>query len=221
MHDLETPKILPGAGCRWFAVHTRHHHEKTVAALLVAKGFQVFFPKYEATRRWADRWKRLTLPLFPGYLFFANEIDRRLQLLCTPGVQSIVQTGSVPAPIPNEEIQQIRRLLDSSLPVEPHPFLKEGDRVRINAGPLAGLEGLLSRKKDGLRLVLSVQLLGRSAAVSVDARIVEPVRGSNALRDFARVVGSEFAQPSKKGRVTSRPSLREQSRDIKDLYCTR
>jgi transcription antitermination factor NusG len=202
---LETRNLGPRMDCRWYAVYTRHNHERTVAELLLGKGFQVFYPTYEGIRQWADRRKRLDLPLFPSYLFFANEIDRRLQVLSTPGVRSIVQTANVPAPIPNEEIIQIRRLLDGNVPVEPHPFLKQGDRIRINAGPLAGLEGILSRKKCGLRLVLSVTMLGRSAAVSIDAQDVEPVTSSRETIDFLSVVSTQYPPPSRNDRVTGRP----------------
>jgi len=158
---------------RWFAVHTRYQHEQTVAKTLVGKGFSVFLPTFDTVHRWADRKKRLTLPLFPGYLFFANEIDRQIHILSTPGVNAIIRTGSVPAEIPNEEIIAIRRMVESTLRVKPHPFLNDGDLVRIKAVPLAGLEGIVSRTKDSLRLVLSIQILGQSAAVEIDGCVVE------------------------------------------------
>jgi transcription antitermination factor NusG len=158
---------------RWFAVHTRYQHENLVAANLLSKGLEVFLPTYDAVHRWSDRKKRVTLPLFPGYLFFANEIDRRLQILSTPGVNAIIRIGNVPAEIPNDEIVAIRRMVESTLCVEPHPFINDGDRVRIKAGPLAGLEGIVSRKKDALRLVLSIQILGQSASVEIDGYVVE------------------------------------------------
>lgn len=94
---------------RWCALHTRHQHEKSVATILVIKGFQVFLPTYEATRRWTDRTKQISLALFPGYLFIADESDHRLQILSTPGVHAIVKAGNLPAVIPNDEIKAIRR----------------------------------------------------------------------------------------------------------------
>ncbi len=170
---------------RWFAVHTRHHHESLVAASLGHKGFEVFLPSYEANHRWSDRTKRVMLPLFPGYLFFANDIDRWLQVVSTPGVNAIVRVGSAPAEIPDSEISGIRRMVESKLRVEPHPFLNDGDVVRITAGPLAGLEGTVSRKKDALRLVLSIRILGRSAAVEIDGSAVERVRAHALLSELA------------------------------------
>jgi transcription antitermination factor NusG len=163
--------------------------------ILANKGFEVFLPTYETVRRWTDRNKRLTLPLFPCYLFFADESDRRIQILSTPGVHSIVRAGSVPAIIPYSEIDGIRRMVEGPLGAEPHPFLHDGDRVRIKFGPLAGLEGILSRKKDALRLVLSVNLLGRSAAVEINSHEVErvaPAPQANFNSRLKPAVRSEF-----------------------------
>lgn len=175
-HPLQVESVPFEQIPRWFAVHTRYQHEKTVAATLVNRGFEVFLPTYDTVHHWTDRKKRVTLALFPGYLFFANEIDRRIQILSTPGVNAIVKAGSVPAEIPNNEIIAIRRMVESALRVEPHPYINDGDLVTIKTGPLAGLEGIVFRKKDALRLVLSVKILGRSAAVEIDGCVVELMR---------------------------------------------
>ncbi len=160
----------------WCALYTRHQHEKTVATILSTKGLQVFLPTYRTVHRWKDRNKQLELPLFPSYLFFKYEADRRIQILSTPGVHMILTTGNAPAVIPNEEIAALQRAAESPLRMEPHPFLKYGDTVRIKSGPLAGLEGFVSRKKDAFRLVLSVEMLGRSAAVEIDGSVLERVQ---------------------------------------------
>lgn len=159
----------------WYALYTRHQHEKTVAELLSMKGFEVFLPLYSAVHRWNDRTKRLSLPLFPSYVFLRDQLDRRLQILTTPGVYSIVGTGGHFSPIPDVEIEAVRRVVESSIPVEPYPFLRCGDWVRVKSGPLEGIEGILMRKKNSLRLVLSVELLMKSVAVEVDAFMVEPL----------------------------------------------
>jgi len=159
----------------WCALQTRHQHERTVATILCSKGFEVFLPAYRAVHRWKDRNKELTLPLFPGYLFFVDEIDRRAHVLSTPGIRGIVRAGGAPAAIPDHEIAGIRRMVESPFRVEPHPFLSDGDLVRIKAGPLAGLEGIVSRRKDGFRLVVSVSMLGRSAAVEIDGCSMERI----------------------------------------------
>jgi transcription antitermination factor NusG len=113
--------------------------------------------------------------LFPGYIFFAGGMDRRLEILSTPGVHMILMAGTVPAVIPNQEIEAIRRVTSSSLSVEPHPFLSEGEMVRVKTGVLAGVQGILLRKKDQFRLILSIQMLGRAAAVEIDAMAVEHI----------------------------------------------
>jgi transcription elongation factor/antiterminator RfaH len=159
----------------WYAVCTRHQHEKTAARILEYKEFEVFLPLYKARHRWKDRIKEVTVPLFPGYLFVREAFKRWLGILTTPGVSSIVSCGGQPATIPFSEIEGVKRVVESTLRVEPHPFLKSGDWVRVKHGPIAGVEGILLRKKNVARLVLSVEMLGKSAAVEVDATDVERI----------------------------------------------
>lgn len=162
--------MVPG----WYAVYTRHQHEKTVAQLLTGKGFETFLPLYTAARRWKNGVKQLlSLPLFPCYVFLRGPINRWLPVLTIPGFHSVVGFGGAPAMIPRSEIEAIRRVAESRLRAEPHPFIKCGDRVRVKAGPLQGLEGVLLRKKSMWKLVLSVEILQRSVAVEVDAFMVE------------------------------------------------
>lgn len=161
----------------WWAVYTRHQHEKTVAGSLSENGIETFLPTYQATRQWKDRKKRLSLPLFPCYLFVRATSERRTQVLSTPGVYCIVSVAGHPVPVPAIQIEAIQRAVGSSLPIEPHPFLHCGDRVRIKSGPLASVEGILLRKKGSCRLILSAELLQKSLAVEVDAFNVEPLSG--------------------------------------------
>jgi transcription antitermination factor NusG len=159
----------------WSAVYTRHQHEKTVAEMLNMKGFEVFLPLYESVRRWKQRRKVLQMPLFPCYVFVRGAVAKRLPVLTTPGVHMLLCEGDKVATIPEEEIQAIRRTVDGDSRVEPHPFLKCGDRVRVIRGSLSGIEGFLVRKKNVFRLVLSVSMLAQSVAVEVYAEDVEPV----------------------------------------------
>lgn len=159
----------------WWALYTRHQHEKTVADMLSAKGFEVFLPLYESMRRWKDRQKMLSLPLFPCYVFVRGGLNRRLQVVSTPGVHMILNHGDRVATIPEMEIDSIRKTLEGSFRVEPHPFLKCGERVRVIRGTLEGVEGVLVRKKNISRLVLSVAMVAQSVAVEIDAADVEPV----------------------------------------------
>jgi transcription antitermination factor NusG len=159
----------------WWALYTRHQHEKTVAEMLSAKGFEVFLPVYESIRRWKDRNKMLTLPLFPCYVFVRGGLNRRLQVVTTPGVHMILSRGESVAVIPGTEIDAIRKAVEGPFRVEPHPFLKCGERVRVTRGSLTGVEGVLVRKKNLYRLILSVDMMANSVAVEIDATDVEPI----------------------------------------------
>jgi transcription antitermination factor NusG len=163
----------------WYALYTRHHHEKVVARTLAAKGFKVFLPLYFAPRQWKDRIKVITLPLFSCYVFIQEGLERHLDIVTTAGVYGFVSCAGLPAIIPPQEIDAIRQVVERSIKIEPHPFIKCGDRVRVKGGPLEGIEGILARKKNFSRLVLSVELLGKSAAVEIDVSLVERVSAPN------------------------------------------
>lgn len=162
---------------QWWALYTRHQHEKVVAEMLSAKGFEVFLPLYDSIRRWKDRQKLLSLPLFPCYVFVRGGLGRRLQIVTTPGVHTVLNHGEHVAVIPENEIESIRRTVDGRFRMEPHPFIRCGDRVRVIRGSLQGVEGILVRKKNQFRLVLSVDMLAKSVAVEIDSTDVEPVAG--------------------------------------------
>lgn len=172
------------ADSAWYALYTRHQHEKTVARVLQGKGFGVFLPLYTAAHRWKDRTKQLSLPLFPCYVFLQGDTRRRVEVLGTPGVYSIVGAEGRPAPISELEIDAIRQMLESKAQVEPYPYLRCGDWIRVKSGPLEGIEGILVRKKNLFRLVVSVELLQKSVAVEVDASTVE--RASRPVRPAGR-----------------------------------
>jgi transcription antitermination factor NusG len=159
----------------WYALRIRHQHEKIAATALSNKDFEVFLPMYESVRWWGRRRKTLAAPLFPGYLFLYATLRRWRDVVTTPGVQGFVQLGNRAAVIPEEEIESVRRVLNTSLNAEPCPFLYCGDLVRVKSGPLLGMEGLLIRRKTLYRLVLSVEMIGRSVSVEVDSNIVELV----------------------------------------------
>lgn len=159
----------------WWALYTRHRHEKAVAEMLAAKGFDVFLPLYKSIRHWSDRKMLVTLPLFPCYVFLRGGLHRRLDVVSTPGVHMILFHGERVAIIPDAEIHAIRKAVDGPSRIEPHPFLKCGERVRVIRGSLEGVEGILVRKKNVYRLVLSVDMMAQSVAVEIDASDVEPV----------------------------------------------
>ena len=173
--DSRITQIESGVGGPWCAIYTRHQHEKTIAQSLSTKGLEVFLPLYNATRRWKDRTVHLSLPLFPCYLFLRGMQERKLEVVTTPGIISILSINGETAVVPENEIESIRKAIEWGNRVEPHPFLRRGDKVRVISGPLQGLEGILVRKKNLYRLVLSVEILERSAAVEVDVFDVERV----------------------------------------------
>jgi transcription antitermination factor NusG len=177
-------------GSAWWALYTRHQHEKAVAEMLAAKGFKIFLPLYDSTRRWKDRRKVISLPLFPCYVFVRGGLERRLQVVTTPGVHMVLRRGDQVAVVPDKEIEAIQRAVTSSLQVEPFPFLKCGMRVRVVRGALEGVEGILIRKKNLWRLVLSVDMLAQSVAVEVHASDVEPcaTSGSSASLSAPQLV---------------------------------
>jgi len=172
---VATGKTIDVADVQWFALQVRSQHEKTVALALRDKGYDEFLPVCQLNRRWSDRIKRLEVPLFPGYVFCRFDVEKRLPILVTPGVRFIVGIGKIPFPIDNSEIAALQSIVKSGLPAEPWPFLKVGQRVRIEQGSLEGIEGILLPPKSSSRLVVSVTLLQRSVAVEIDRDWVIPV----------------------------------------------
>jgi len=163
----------------WYVVYTRHQHEKTVAHILTHKGFETLLPLYPVAHKWKDRTKLLFLPLFPCYVFLRGDQERRLDIMTTPGIYALVSSAGQPAAIPPAEIDAIRRAAESGSRVEPHPLLTRGDWVRVKYGPLEGIQGILVRKKNLYRLVLSVNMLGKAASVEIDALMVERLNGKS------------------------------------------
>ncbi len=159
----------------WYALRTKSRYENTVASHLCARGYEFFLPLYKCRRRWTDRFKEIELPLFPGYVFCQfNSLDR-FPVLSIPGVVHVVGVGRTPVSIDETEIAAIQTAVKSGLPRQPCPFLEIGDRVRIEHGPLCGIEGILLGFRGNQRLVLSVTLLQRSVAVQVDEAWVQPM----------------------------------------------
>jgi transcription antitermination factor NusG len=166
----------------WFALQVRTQHEAGVAAHLDGLGFEWFLPKYKCRKRWSDRIKESEVPLFPGYLFCRLNPQDRLPILKTPGVMQIVGYNRQPVPVDELEIMALQRLVASGLPNHPWPYFEVGDQVRIESGPLRGLEGRVVEFKGNHRLVLSVKLLQRSVAVEMDSALVESMRTKSGLR---------------------------------------
>ena len=173
---MDPSRLRPGSGePSWFAIWTRSRHEKIVRDQLEKKtDVDVFLPTIGKWSRWKDRKKKIDWPLFPGYVFARFVPDERIGILKVDGVVQIISNNGVLSPIPDEEIDSIRTLVESELAYDPVPLIKEGDMVRVVHGPLKGVVGRLTRKGAHARLILAVDLIGQAVSVEVDAADVKP-----------------------------------------------
>jgi transcription antitermination factor NusG len=160
---------------RWYAAYTCPRHEKYVTRQAQERELDCFLPVYHSLRRWKDRRKEIELALFPGYVFVHIPLKDRLRVLQIPGVVHLVSFNGMPAALPDTDIEGLRAGLEKQVCVLPHPYLKVGRKVLVRSGPMRGMQGILTRKKDRVRLVVSLELIMRSVAVEVDAADVEPL----------------------------------------------
>ena len=170
---MESSEVLQQP--HWYAIHTRSRHEKVVRDQLAAKGVTHLLPLWRKRSVWKDRIKMIDVPLFSGYLFAYFSLQDKLQVLTTVGVVRIVGINGQPVPIPQEQIDAVRTMVEQRLRYDPHPYLTEGMRVRVKRGVLAGAEGILIAKRAHYRLIISVDLIQRSVAVDIDSADVEPL----------------------------------------------
>lgn len=162
----------------WYAVRVRANHEHKTAHFLKSLGYDIFHPTYRDRRQWSDRVKELDVPLFSGYVFCHMDIHQRLPVMKAPGVVEVVGFGKTFLPIPDQEIAAVRAVVNSPAFARPCPYLQIGERVRVEKGPLAGVEGILLERKTDTCLVVSVHLLQRSIATQVDVDCVRAVTQS-------------------------------------------
>jgi len=153
---------------RWYAAYTCANHEKRVAAELRARSVEHFVPLYNSVRRWKDRRVLLDLPLFPGYVFVRLALRDKLRVLQVPSLVRLVSFNGQPAALSNDEMEALRGSLTERLNAQPHAYLNVGRRVRVVSGPLTGLEGIIVRKKNHFRFVISLHLIMRSVSVELD-----------------------------------------------------
>jgi transcription antitermination factor NusG len=165
----------------WYALYTKHQHEKKAGSFLEKRGFEVLLPTYQSANRWKDRTKIVSVPIFPCYLFVKTGLERKLDLLRAPGVFWMVGNSRGASVVPAQEIEALQKIMRSKVRAEPHPYLKSGDRVRVRSGPLSGLEGILVRVKNIYRVVLSVELLQKAVAAEVDLSVVERINLSREI----------------------------------------
>jgi transcription antitermination factor NusG len=163
----------------WYAIYTRPSHEKRSIEHLALREIECYLPSYRTTRRWKNRCTvELQLPLFPSYVFARFPWCEHVRVLEIPGVLSIVGSGREPLPLRHSEIVSLREGLDLRR-AEPHPYLNVGERARIRSGPLAGFQGIVMRKNNGLRVILTLQEIMKSVAVEVEEYDLEPIGDSS------------------------------------------
>lgn len=158
----------------WHALYTCPRHERRVAQQIEQRSISCFLPVYRSMRRWKDRRKELELALFPGYMFVRLALKDRLRVLQLPSAVRLVSFHGEPAVVPDADVENLRQQLSRGAKCEPHPYLRVGRRVRVNHGPMQGLEGILVRRKDDCRVIFSLDLIMRSIAVEVDEADLEP-----------------------------------------------
>ena len=158
---------------RWYAVSVRPRYERLVSRHLEQRGVNYLLPIYRSMRRWKDRRKQLEMALFPGYVFVNIDARDRLGVLMVPGVFRFVTFQGQLAAVADSDIRALESSMSAGLGAKPHPYLREGRRVQVKRGPLAGVEGIVIRRKERFRLVLSIDLIMRSVVVEVDESDVE------------------------------------------------
>jgi transcriptional antiterminator NusG len=161
----------------WYALYTRSRHEKKLLTELTDRSLDVFLPMREVLSRWKDRKKRIWLPLFPGYIF-VRQVDtpeNRFRVLNMPGAVRFVGHEGHAERIPDEQIDAVRRFLETKIAVDPYPYIHMGQRVEIIAGSLKGIQGVLIQKKNRFRFVLQVDLIRQAVSIEIDASDVRPV----------------------------------------------
>jgi len=162
---------------QWYALYTRSRFEKKLLCELTLRQVDVFLPMREILSRWKDRKKKIWVPLFPGYIF-VNHVDtpeNRYRVLNVPGAVNFVDVCGRPDPVPEEQIMAVRRFLETSLTVDPYPYVRVGTRVEVISGPLAGVRGMLIEKRGKFRFVLQVDLIRQAISVEIDASDIRPI----------------------------------------------
>ena len=158
----------------WYALQVASRCEKAVASGLALRGYSEFLPLFRSRRKWSDRLQDVDLPLFPGYVFCRLDVNHRLPALLIPGVVRIVGFGKTPIPVDEDEIEAVQTVVRSGLLMQPWPFLKVGQTVTIEEGPLRSVTGILAEIDGSEQLIVSITLLQRSLAVAIPRHSIRP-----------------------------------------------
>lgn len=160
----------------WYALYTRSRQEERAAHYLASCSFNVFVPRVEVWRTHRNKRLKVLRPMFPGYIFVETDFQRdsRLQIVRSPYVVRILGYGDEPSPVPREQVESLQIIVNSGIPVNPHPYLQIGQRVRVTTGALRDVVGILVEKRNARKLVISVDMMNRAVMVDVDVSMVEP-----------------------------------------------
>lgn len=183
----------------WFAVRVRPSFEQIVFEALTARGLEAFSPTYTSPNHGsngtgADAGCNSAIPLFSGYLFCRTTLERCIVILHVPGVRDVVSFGRTPVAIPNAEIDAIRRISQAKLKIEPHPFCAAGQVIRIERGPLAGIEGVFTQSCPSCKIVVSVSLLRKSISAELDISWISSAADSS-IPTGAHAGGADIESP--------------------------
>jgi transcription antitermination factor NusG len=163
-------------GPHWYALYTYPRHEKAVADHLTRQSVEAFFPTVTTKSQWKDRRVTLQSPLFPSYLFTRIRLSDRRNIVSIPSVIRMVSFNGVPAVLSDHEVESVRRCIASGVSLEPHPYLVAGERVRVRAGSFEGLEGFVTFRKNGGKLVISIGMIQQSVAIEIDMDKLERIQ---------------------------------------------
>ncbi len=177
------PAVAPPAELfarrHWYACFTRARHEKRVRTALAQRGFEAYLPLYPRKRQWKDRKKVVDWPLFPSYVFLRMTLRELHRVLATPGVSTVVRTGEYPTPIPEAELENVRRFVHaltvSGSEPDPWPFLREGQWVRVVRGPFEGVYGIIRERRGRKRMLVGLEKIGQGFEVDIAAGDLKPV----------------------------------------------
>jgi transcription antitermination factor NusG len=158
----------------WYAVRVKSRFEFATSAALGERGYETFLPCYRSRRDWSDRIKELEMPLFPGYVFCRFDAADLFRVLNSTGVVTVVSAGAKPLQVDEHEVASIQKICRSGRGAQPWPFLQAGRRVRIESGPLAGMEGIVLEVKSTWRIVVSLTLLQRSISAEIERAWITP-----------------------------------------------
>jgi len=188
-HERKRQMQFDKLGNSWFALQVQSNREKVVGSLLGAKGYEQLVPLYKVTRRWSDRIKTLEKPLFPGYVFCRYDPTIGADVVTTPGVMRVLSAGGYALPVSDTEIAALQTMMNSGIAAEPCSYpaadFSIAERVRIAAGPFAGMEGIVTRTKTGGRLVVSIETIQRSFVTELDAAWLLPIRNAEAHAGYS------------------------------------